>query len=487
MKQVAGSSPEMKKRVLVRTFPFFLTALALLISGCGSGPILRPAITRPDSEHKPSAAEQESGRQAPPPGDTLDFSYAFADTNTTDLPPGTGGNGPFISSPGSLTTPSTTIRVALKRNVSEVSVYSVDKLSVHTRKSPRPTPLNGSFRVRAGSGSSHAYIVTAQRKKGEIALPCTLRTKGDYSFFELDEGSYRGFLVIHSETKGRISVVNHLAMEDYLRGVVLLEIGKRPEEEQAAVKAQAVAARTYSYKRLSARQPYIFDVLPTVADQVYGGVNAESRLTDEAIAQTEDLVLTHADTLINAYYHSTCGGVTANVADVWGKEPMPYLVPIRDESPAGIPYCAISRYFEWTETWQLPILSRIVSEYYPRVSPNSPCRGQLRGIEVSKRFDCGRVKSLTLNTTRGTCTCGGDKVRFVLRRDSRDHPILRSANFTIRSNQHGQMSFEGKGYGHGVGMCQMGAVGRAREGQTFNQILLAYYRGTALRKIARSR
>lgn len=470
-------------------FLLFGISAAVLLAGCSSGPILRPAVPPPPQTEKPPPSPTtepqtpiDSSFSADESlSDDLDFSVAFQDT-AVPLPPSSSEQPDSPREEQKLRVGSSVIRVALKRNVSETTVYAVGNVSVVTRNSTKPVSLRGSFRVKAVPGTSRAHLVGANGRGPEISLPCTLRTEGAYSFFEVDESSYRGYLVLHSESKGRFTVVNHLPVEAYLRGVVLLEIGKRPEEEIEAVKAQAIAARTYSYKRMSVRKATIFDVLPTVSDQVYGGLSAESRLTDKAIRQTQGIVLCHADTLIHAYYHSTCGGITARIEDVWDKPPAPYLVSIRDQDRDNPPYCSISRYFTWEESWPMSVLSSLVSKYYPVVIPNVRCEGMLRKIEVTERFECGRVKTVNLTTSKSVYSCGGDKTRFILRRNEREHPILRSANFAVHSTS-GRISLQGKGYGHGVGMCQMGAVGRARAGQSFAQILHAYYTDTSLQTI----
>jgi stage II sporulation protein D len=107
----------------------------------------------------------------------------------------------------------------------------------------------------------------------------------------------------------------------------------------------------------------------------------------------------------------------------------------------------------------------------------------VRGISIISRFNCGRVRECRVATTHGTYTFGGDKIRFAFRRDAPGNPIMRSAHFTVQSVARGAITLNGQGNGHGVGMCQRGALGRARAGQTYQQILQAYYRGITIEKI----
>src|SRR3954470_22145803 len=129
---------------------------------------------------------------------------------------------------------------------------------------------------------------------------------------------YRGDLLVSLGDSGLV-VINRLSMDSYLRGVVPLEIGNRTAAEMAAVQAQAVAARTYAYKHLNPNRA--FDMYSTVQDQVYGGVDAEKPQSDSAIMATADVVVLYNGQPITTPYHSTCGGSTGGVSEVWYDTP----------------------------------------------------------------------------------------------------------------------------------------------------------------------
>src|SRR5687768_15459980 len=140
--------------------------------------------------------------------------------------------------------------------------------------------------------------------------PFVARPHDDRSIITVGGKRYRGEIVITATDSGLI-VVNHLPVETYLRGVVPLEIGDRVLGEEAAVAAQAVAARSYTYARLIALGPSParpWDLLSSVGDQVYGGADAEKPIADLAVGMTRNLVLRHDGRIVNAVYHSTCGG-----------------------------------------------------------------------------------------------------------------------------------------------------------------------------------
>jgi stage II sporulation protein D len=224
----------------------------------------------------------------------------------------------------------------------------------------------------------------------------------------------------------------------------------------------------------------------TVADQVYGGANAESPTADMAVLLTKDMVMVYADELVNAYYHSTCGGATANIEDVWGSAPQPYLRSVSDIGPDGKAYCSESGSFVWMETWKADNLAKIIKRFSAEGNLEPPFKGgALRKLEVEERFECGRVKALVAVSHNGERhVTGGDKARFLLRRDRPSYPILRSSRLADVVMRGGEVIINGGGHGHGVGMCQVGAIGRARAGQGFEQILAAYYSGMSIRTVA---
>ncbi|MFL5486976.1 MAG: SpoIID/LytB domain-containing protein [Gemmatimonadaceae bacterium] len=297
---------------------------------------------------------------------------------------------------------------------------------------------------------------------------------------------YRGVLRI-AQTDSGFLVVNELPMDSYLRGVVPLEIGNRTAAEFAAVQAQAVAARTYAYKHLTAARA--FDMYSTVQDQVYGGVDAEKPQSDSAIMTTADIVVLYNGQPISTPYHSTCGGTTAAVTEVWyNQSDEPYLRAVSDRIPGRDAfYCDPSPRFAWTQNYDASSL-RAVMEKYLATYTNAPKSniGRITDISEQGRTPSGRVRALTVQTESGSYTLRGNDIRFVLR-DPKG-AILNSTYFNFSSAKaNGEVSsltIAGRGYGHGIGMCQWGAIGRARAGQNFRTILETYYPGTTIGRIA---
>ena len=297
---------------------------------------------------------------------------------------------------------------------------------------------------------------------------------------------YRGELVLNKSDSG-IVAINRVSMDSYLRGVVPLEIGNRTSAEVAAVQAQAVAARTYAYKHLTPGRA--FDMYATVQDQVYGGVDAEKPLSDSAITTTADIVVLYNGQPITTPYHSTCGGTTAAVSEVWyDQRDEPYLRPVSDKIPGSDHYyCDPSPRFAWTQNYDAAGL-RAVMEKYLAAYTNAPKTGlgKITDIRESGRTPSGRVAALIVQTDNGSYTLRGNDIRFVLR-DPKG-AIMNSTLFSLSEDKAGgevsTLTVNGRGYGHGIGMCQWGAIGRARAGQNYRTILETYYPGTTIGRIS---
>jgi len=307
------------------------------------------------------------------------------------------------------------------------------------------------------------------------------RSTEDAGTVRFNARRYRGEVLVRVSGDG-LMVVNRLRMDDYLRGVVPLEIGTNDATDLAAVEAQAVAARSYAYTRLAgAARPY--DLVATVQDQVYGGVNAESRTGNEAVEATAGLVLLYEGRVVNAPYHANCGGSTAAPEDSWNVESEPYLRRVSDRIPGTERfYCDWAPRFRWTHTYSGDQLRSAV-ERYVRTLPGGPSGlSSVRSVRVTEVTPAGRVGTLTVDTDRGSWALRGNQIRSALRLPSGE--LLYSTYFSVDADVRGgavqTLTLEGGGNGHGIGMCQTGAIGRARAGQDFRSILGTYYPGTTV-------
>ncbi len=300
----------------------------------------------------------------------------------------------------------------------------------------------------------------------------------------VDGKPYRGELRLVGTDTG-IVVIETVGVEQYLRGVVPLELGDNEPRDSAAIEAQAVAARSYTYTHLAEPEADAYDLTNGTDDQVYGGVDAETAAGNAAVAATAGIVVTYGGRVVNAPYFSTCGGETAAPSEVWHTPDEPYLRPVSDRIPGTDRYyCDISPRFRWTRTFTGSELDAAVARYlarYTSVPGGDP--GPVRDVSVVNRTQSGRVGRLRVQTTLGTFILRGNDMRYVLR--SVGGEILNSTYFSVAAERTKagvltRLVLDGRGYGHGVGMCQWGAIGRARAGQDFRTILRTYYPGTAL-------
>jgi len=293
---------------------------------------------------------------------------------------------------------------------------------------------------------------------------------------------FRGAIEVFPRAGG-LTVVNVVAIEDYLCGVVPPEIGYLPARDIEAMKAQALAARTYIMAHYGRRIANGFDIYADTRDQVYGGVDAESDVGNRAVAETRNHVITYEGRLIEAYYHSTCGGSTVNIADVWDSPPVPYLSRVYDADDAGF-HCAESPHFRWVEVYSGQQARELISGNLRNGVPDAPSNvGRLRDVSVEAQALSGRTARTRIVTEDDVYSVRKDKIRLVLRRSDGANPPLRSSYIRIFPDRTSEgfvsrVVVSGAGYGHGIGMCQWGAIGMARKGYTAEQIVQHYYRGT---------
>ncbi len=299
----------------------------------------------------------------------------------------------------------------------------------------------------------------------------------------VNEKRYRGELDV-APWDTTFAVVNRLGLEDYLRGVVAVEMGSRPRQDSSALQAQAVAARSYATIRLNNRErPY--DVQGTVADQAYGGMDAENAQANDAVDVTRGLVLLYEGRVVDAPYSSTCGGTTAETSEVWRTAGAPYLRRVSDQvGNTDRYYCDIAPRYRWTRTLSAAELNGALQQYlraYTAVPPTGP--GNARALAVVSRTPSGRVGALEIEAAQGTFQLRGNDIRYVMRVPGGE--ILASTYFSVepehgRDGQLDRVTLRGRGNGHGIGMCQWGAIGRSRAGQSFRSILGTYYPGTTV-------
>ena len=305
------------------------------------------------------------------------------------------------------------------------------------------------------------------------------------SAVRVDGREYWGTLLLLPDRTG-LTVVNTVGLEDYVAAVVASEMGRRDSREAEALRAQAVVSRTYALRNMGRWRDQGFDLYATVADQAYGGIGAETPLAREAAEATRGEVVTYGGAPIDAFFFSTCGGRTATGTEVFRAADRPYLQSVSDIAPDGLAYCRGSPRFHWTEVWTGDELGATLAQTVPAVL-GLPDRGgsTVSNVRVVQRSASDRVARLEITLNGRAVTVEERQVRQVLRSPSGG--MLRSAAFTLSADRARggiiRLEADGVGAGHGVGFCQWGAVGRARMGQGYRQIVAAYYPGTSVQRL----
>lgn len=261
------------------------------------------------------------------------------------------------------------------------------------------------------------------------------------------------------EEKGKINILNILPLEEYLYSVVGCEIGPLHEKNFSAAKAQAVAARTYAIYRMLTNATNFYHIYASPAkDQAYKGKSWETELTQRAVKETKGEVLTFQGKPIVAYYHANCGGL-ANSKD------KPYLKSLPDtpgHSSGRKPFCASSPHFSWELKIKNKELENII-------------KGEgIKKILLKKDKKTKRVRRVEIKTKRGNLSLLGEEFRKLFG--------LKSTFFDLRVIGK-EVEIKGRGWGHGWGMCQTGALEMARRGYSYSAILKHYYKGVKIEKI----
>lgn len=272
--------------------------------------------------------------------------------------------------------------------------------------------------------------------------------------------SYRGWVELRKKRNGLILVINDLDIEDYLKGVIASEIPNDWEYE--ALKAQAVAARSYALyqKRSAGNRPY--HILATVSSQVYNGSSGERLNALRAVEDTKGIVLTYQGRVIPAFYHSNCGGHTENAAELWGID-APYLRGVDCECQNIVA----------TESWEKRIGISLISRAMGRLGYRL---NDISDIRIGAITPAGRVKEVAVRSAGRTTVVSAETLRAAL-----GNTVIPSVFFELELSE-GEAVFSGRGNGHGVGLCQWGAKEMAQRGYDYKAILSHYYPGTVLKK-----
>jgi len=307
---------------------------------------------------------------------------------------------------------------------------------------------------------------------------------------------YRGNFQIFLNSKGFITVVNELSLNEYLAGVVPNEMPSSFPQE--ALKSQAIVARTYTLKHLKKHDKDGFDLCATQHCQVYGGIENETLQTNSAVRETIHQMVFYGAELADTVYHSTCGGITANIENVWHADDVDYLKSVLTQvNPVysdfsseekfrqfidnpGECFCHESKLFRWERSYNKIDLKDTLSEGLAVTFNKQIKLGDLVDISVEERTFDGRVKVLLVKGTEGEYRVEKDKIRWLTSKGKIAKDALPSTLFYVYKPDEYTISFKGGGWGHGIGLCQFCAKGMADRGMSSIEIIKYFYTGCVL-------
>lgn len=367
-------------------------------------------------------------------------------------------------------------------------------------------PSSSAFQIVEPDGTPLMLVDGTNSKL--VILP--LGDKSNVELINIDGKNFRGSLEIIRQSDSDMTIVNLIGLEEYLYGVVPREmISSWPIE---ALKAQAVAARNFAIANINKFARFGFNLCSTTDCQAYGGYDAETLATNRAVDETRGKVLTHNNSIVVAYYHANSGGHTENVENVWSN-PLPYLKGVPDPYISDTPH----------EVWQK---SYTKGEVKNKLAQQNIDIGDILNMSLEEVSTNGRVQKLRITGTKDSIILEKERVRAVF-----GYSEIRSIWYTISSGQNlsainsqGQISsvsplgrkvatasgvteisnsgavfinngsevkpvsvnsesfvFNGRGWGHGIGMSQWGARGMAENGHNYVEILQYYYKDSIVK------
>ncbi len=282
--------------------------------------------------------------------------------------------------------------------------------------------------------------------------------------FLVNNKIYRGNIIISSSSKGN-NIINKLKIEDYLKGVLPKEVNSSWNQE--TLKAQAVISRTYALKNIGKHSKENFDVCSSICCQVYGGASCEAISCNKAIYDTCAQVLFYKDDIAQTFFHASCGGHTENPKYVWQCkiDTPPYLKGRKD------PYCKKSPHQKWTITLEENFIREKLIKAGHKV-------GKIKKISTSGKTPGEATEKIIIKHSKGKLKINSYTFRLAI--DS--FKIKSTAIFNIK-NKNKKFIFEGKGWGHKVGLCQWGAKVMGEQKISYKKILEFYYPKTNIKKI----
>ncbi len=335
---------------------------------------------------------------------------------------------------------------------------NADLINLSTNKTIGEINKRESLIIENKNGLISIFNKTRNISLGAFNGPVYLKPRAKNGLVYSQNTWYRGsLLIITNGSKQNLTIINNVELEDYLLSVLPSEMPYKWSRE--ALKAQAVAARSYTLGYLGRRKVKGYDLESTVEDQVYLGASHEKWSTSQAVKDTKGIILVdiNGNPLI-ALYHSSGGGYTDSIENLWNKKPCPHIQPRPDYDDA-------SPYFKWTKIYKSQDLNAALKDLMI---------GNVKNIVPLSVSISNRVTWLELDGESGKTQIRGEDLRRLLK--------LPSSMFNVNLT-NGNYNFTGRGFGHGLGLSQWGSKSLAENGFNYKEILYHYYTGVKLVKL----
>ncbi len=348
-------------------------------------------------------------------------------------------------------TPAKTVRVLILENSKSAYIKHSGRVNIYTQDKSKK------YKISQGG-----TVSVKPHKNGQVQVGTLIAKQAVFiepvggATLELAKNKYTGIFKVVPGTN-TFTIIELTPLEDYLYGVLPYEMHHTWALE--ALKAQAVAARTYTLKSIEKKAEEPFDLYNDVRSQVYRGSAQVYDSVKKAVDGTRGQVLSYKGELFYTYYHGNCGGGTDHV-EIWN-EKAPHIKPL---AGASCKFDSHSKSFNFTQD-----IARSTAEKFAK---SKGLKGGLKSIKVSKKTSTGRANMLTLKSSSGS-----KQVRCA---EFRAATGIRSCKLTKITVGATKVHLEGYGYGHGIGMCQDGAHGMAKKNYNYKQILKQYYPGSTL-------
>ena len=353
--------------------------------------------------------------------------------------------------------PESIIRVGVLEKAGSANIGAEGKFALFELNTGRKLAYSGKD-ILLVKADSRGILISGK----VLASPVRASSLEKGKFLRLNGRRYRDSLIIRKEKEGNVTVINELGIDGYLYGILPREIG--PDWPEESLKAQAVVSRTFALRNLSRHESAGYNLCARDHCQVYGGLDGEAPETNRAVDATHHAVLAWKGSLANTFFFANCGGRTADPADAWeGSESIPYLRSVRCR------FCRNGRHFRWDAV----VDERTLLQSFDRAGVG--IERPIRSIKTSGTTHSGRAASVVIRHAGGEVRLRAGRFRMIA-----GPAVVRSTMISGVRRTKGGFYFFGKGWGHGVGLCQEGAKSLAGRGTGYEDILDFYYPGTVL-------